>query len=210
MSGRVAERMRDMSRLLKDLQQRFSYWFNRTRATPRCGHLWADRFKSVVLEGGEALWNCLKYIELNPVRAGICSTPEEYHFSSWGRFSGAGVHPFAVNFITHFRRFIGERAADWDDAQVAAEFGSSMASQVAAEAGAPPEEIHAAGENARKRPRFRTMLMRRTRYWVDGAVIGSKIFLREVESRIRGSGRHIKRFESSDSPLIYSYRQLRI
>ena len=39
--------------------------------------LWADRFKSVLLEGGEALATVAAYIELNPVRAGLCADPKD-------------------------------------------------------------------------------------------------------------------------------------
>jgi hypothetical protein len=35
--------------------------------------LWAERFKSVLLEGGEALAAVAAYIELNSVRAGLCA-----------------------------------------------------------------------------------------------------------------------------------------
>ena len=42
--------------------------------------LWADRFKSVLLEGGEALAAVAAYIELNPVRAGLCTDPKDYRY----------------------------------------------------------------------------------------------------------------------------------
>ncbi len=202
--------MRDISCLMKDLQQRFTCWFNRTRPAGRQGALWAGRFKSVALEKGNALHECLKYIEMNPVRAKICATPEDYRFSSRGRFSGRGTRPFAANFFSHPRRFLGERAVNWDDKRVALEFGASMARQAAAESGADAEEIHAAGKQALLRPRFRTTLLRRVRYWTDGTVIGSKTFLREVEARFRDPARPLKRFDQSDMPALFSYRQLRV
>ena len=60
-----------------------------------------------------------------------------------------------------------------------------MATQAALESGAPQGEIHEVGVEASSLPRFRTVLTRRVRYWTDGAVIGSKTFLREVEAKIR-------------------------
>ena len=37
----------------------------------RRGYFWGDRFKSVIVENGETLVNCLAYIDLNPSRAGV-------------------------------------------------------------------------------------------------------------------------------------------
>ena len=53
---RIAERMRDLSEMVKSLQQQFTSWYNRTRPSTRRGALWAGRFKSVALEEGDALW----------------------------------------------------------------------------------------------------------------------------------------------------------
>jgi len=50
----------------------------------RSGYLWGDRFKSVLIEKGEGLLNCLAYIDLNPVRAGIVKRPEDYRWSGIG------------------------------------------------------------------------------------------------------------------------------
>ncbi len=50
----------------------------------RKGFFWAERFKSVIVENGDTLINCLAYIDLNPVRAGIVKRPEEYRFCSLG------------------------------------------------------------------------------------------------------------------------------
>ena len=97
----VATRMRDISCLMKDLQQRFTQWFNRTRPSKRRGFLWSGRFKSNILEKGEALWRCLKYVENNPVRAKICGRAEDYRFSTSGRLHGSGRHPFSESFQKH-------------------------------------------------------------------------------------------------------------
>ena len=44
----------------------------------RRGFFWGDRFKSVIVENGDTLINCLAYIDLNPVRAGMVKRPEDY------------------------------------------------------------------------------------------------------------------------------------
>ena len=87
---RIGKRMCDISMLLKHFQQSFTTWFNATRSTRRRGRLWAGRFKSVILDGEHALWECLKYVEMNPVRAGLCADPSDYRFCTLGRLSGSG------------------------------------------------------------------------------------------------------------------------
>jgi len=47
------------------------------------GHFWQDRFKSFVIEKDEYIFNCITYIEYNPVRAKIVSRPEDYRWSSY-------------------------------------------------------------------------------------------------------------------------------
>ena len=70
-------RMWDVSGFMKVLKQRFSQWFNGRHK--RRGTLWEERFRSVLVEGaGNALRSMAAYIELNPVRAGICADPADY------------------------------------------------------------------------------------------------------------------------------------
>jgi len=51
------------------------------------GHIWQGRYKSNVIEADSYLLHCGKYIELNPVRAGIVNLPHEYVFSSYKHYS---------------------------------------------------------------------------------------------------------------------------
>ncbi|MFM8878629.1 MAG: transposase, partial [Verrucomicrobiota bacterium] len=75
-------RMGDVSVLMKEFKQRFSRWYN--RRTERFGTLWAERFKSVLVEDSpEALRTVAAYIDLNPVRAGLVSDPKDYRFCGY-------------------------------------------------------------------------------------------------------------------------------
>ena len=68
--------MGDVSAFMKELKQRFSIWFNRSHK--RFGTLWAERFKSVLIENAaSALRTVAAYIDLNPVRAGLVEDPKE-------------------------------------------------------------------------------------------------------------------------------------
>jgi len=51
------------------------------------GHFWQDRFKSQPVGKDEYFIQCGKYIELNPVRAGIVDTPEKYEYSSFRHYA---------------------------------------------------------------------------------------------------------------------------
>ncbi len=76
------EKFSNLSEFLKELKQRFSRYYNKLHE--RRGYFWGDRFKSVIVENGNTLINCLAYIDLNPIRAGLAVIPEDYRWSSMG------------------------------------------------------------------------------------------------------------------------------
>ena len=64
--------------------QHFNYKYQRT------GTLWEGRYKSALIDTDQYLLTCYRYIEMNPVRAGMVSTPGKYpwtsyHFNALGR-----------------------------------------------------------------------------------------------------------------------------
>jgi REP element-mobilizing transposase RayT len=79
---KLLARMGDVSEFMKAVKQRFSVWYNRSHQ--RYGTLWAERFKSVLVEGqGNPLQTIAAYIDLNPVRAGIVEDPKDYRFCGY-------------------------------------------------------------------------------------------------------------------------------
>ena len=75
-------KLASLSEFVRDIKVNFTRYYNRRHN--RKGYFWGDRFKSVIVDKGETLVNCLAYIDLNPLRAGIVQTPEEYRWSSIG------------------------------------------------------------------------------------------------------------------------------
>ena len=71
----LRRRMNDLSISIKELKGRFAQWYNRRHG--RNGTLWAERFKSVLFEGGQAVATTAAYIDLNPVRAALCEDPKD-------------------------------------------------------------------------------------------------------------------------------------
>ena len=88
---KLLARMGDVSLFMKELKQRFSIWYNKTHK--RYGTLWAERFKSVLIEDTAS---CLKtvaaYIDLNPVRAGLVDDPNEYRYCGYSEAVVGSVH----------------------------------------------------------------------------------------------------------------------
>jgi putative transposase len=73
--------------LMRDLGQRYVQHFNRRYG--RSGTLWEGRYGSFLVESARYVIACYRYIELNPVDAGMVSDPAEYPWSSYGVNSGA-------------------------------------------------------------------------------------------------------------------------
>jgi putative transposase len=59
----------------------------------RTGTLWESRFKGTVIDSEHYLFICMAYIELNPVRAGIVTSPGEYDWSSYSHNTGQRKDP---------------------------------------------------------------------------------------------------------------------
>ena len=69
------------ARLMKAVAQRYTQRCN--KRWPRSGPLWEGRFKSSVVDSGAYSLNCHRYIEENPLRAGMVQHPAEYPWSSF-------------------------------------------------------------------------------------------------------------------------------
>lgn len=70
-----------VSRLMQCLGRQYVRYFNGVYG--RSGTLFEGRFKSCPVQSENYLLSCLRYIELNPVRAGMVDDPVEYHWSSY-------------------------------------------------------------------------------------------------------------------------------
>ncbi len=70
-----------VSEMMQALGRRYVQYFN--HQYQRSGTLWEGRFKSSLVQSERYLLHCYRYIELNPVRAGMVEDPSTYHWSSY-------------------------------------------------------------------------------------------------------------------------------
>jgi len=83
----TAERTDGPAKLMQSLGRRYVQYIN--RAYKRSGSLWEGRYKSSAVQAETYLLACMRYIELNPVRAGMVTDPAHYRWSSY-RHNGLG------------------------------------------------------------------------------------------------------------------------
>jgi len=70
----------ELSAFMHHVANVFARRFNRIAG--RKGHLWEERFRSTIVQASTSFLRCMTYIDLNPVRAGIVSRPEDYPWSA--------------------------------------------------------------------------------------------------------------------------------
>lgn len=70
-----------LSGLMQDMGRRYVQYVNRTYR--RSGGLWQGRYKASYVQSERYLLACMRYVELNPVRAGMVPAPGEFRWSSY-------------------------------------------------------------------------------------------------------------------------------
>ena len=71
-----------LSQTLQMTGRHYVPFFN--RLTDRTGGLYESRYRSTVVDSEAYLLTCMRYIELNPIRAGMVEHPADYRWSSYG------------------------------------------------------------------------------------------------------------------------------
>ncbi len=72
--------------MMQKLEGDFAGYFNRRKH--RSGSFWEDRYHCTMVEDGEHLWNCLQYVDLNMVRAGVVSHPRDWRWCGYRELVG--------------------------------------------------------------------------------------------------------------------------
>ena len=178
---RFNRRLFDLSELMRNIQSAFTKWYNRCNG--RRGSLWDGRFRSTIPLDPQAVQETLAYIELNPVRAGLVSRPEDYMSSSaFLRHIGADdwLMPIGELFegsdqMQSYRGFLYYRGF---------EGGSKEGARIPA----------AILQQERQRGFNRQGIYRkRLRYFAEGLVLGSEEKVRDWISLFQRRGRYLRR-----------------
>jgi putative transposase len=170
----LLHRMGDVSVFMKELKQRFSRWYN--AQNDRFGTLWAERFKSLVVEDQyQALLAVSAYIDLNPVRGGRVQDPKDYRFCGYAAaLAGQGL---AQEGLMSFHK-----PGSWSE--VAAQYRQRLFAGAGVggarhKAVLDPEQIQAVLK-AGGQLGLGQVLRLRIRYLTDGLVLGSRGFVNEL------------------------------
>ncbi len=81
----------NVSRLMRVLAGRQTRRINKVR--DRTGTLWEGRFKASLIDTDRYLLTCYRYVDLNPVRAAIVASPQDYRWSSYRGHAGLTTDP---------------------------------------------------------------------------------------------------------------------
>lgn len=76
-----------IGKVVQSVGRRYVQYFNLTYR--RSGTLWEGRYRATVVDSERYLLTLMRYIELNPVRAGMVADPGDYPWSSYG-YNGLG------------------------------------------------------------------------------------------------------------------------
>ncbi len=84
-----------LARMMQWVGRFYVPYFNRKYG--RVGTLWQGRYKATVIDSERYFITCSRYIELNPVRAGLVSSPAEFPWSSYEHHVGAKPDPLITD-----------------------------------------------------------------------------------------------------------------
>jgi REP-associated tyrosine transposase len=177
-------KLASLSEFTREIKVNFARYYN--RRNNRRGYFWGDRFKSVIVENGETLINCLAYIDLNPVRAKLVERPDDYRWNSIGYHVQTnnkdnflsfdfGLEEFGVKSkaerIRRYRLYVYEAGA--------------IESSTHGSAGCIDEKVLAKERGkdfaTDRIDRFRS----RTRYFSDAGIIGTREFVQQNFQRFK-------------------------
>ncbi|OCC15465.1 transposase [Dissulfuribacter thermophilus] len=179
---RFREKFSGLSEYVKEIKQRFSRYYNKKHG--RRGYFWGERFKSVLVEEGESLLNCLAYIELNPVRAGIVERPEDYRWCSLGYHVQSGNRGGFLSTELCLKEFCNRRVSrDW----------LRLLREYVYEKGGlknnKGQKLKKAILDEERKRRYRLprheLFLKRIRYFTDSGILGSKAFVRRWYKEFR-------------------------
>ena len=155
-----------ISEMMDALEGDFAQYYNLRKR--RSGAFWGGRYSATAIESGVHLWRCLIYIELNMVRTGVVSHPEDWAWCSYRELMGQRRRYRLID-RSHFFEVTGR---DPDLESFREDYRCAIEERIEA------SELHWAAE------------------WANGLAVGSEDYVNEVASRL-GNRRCLTREETS-------------
>ncbi len=143
-----------LARFMQTLEGDFAQYYNLRKK--RKGAFWSDRYHAVMIDGGEYLWRCLRYIDLNMVRAGAVASPADWEWCGYHEIVGLRKRYRLLD-----REALAEALAPdrgWED--VSRHYAETVR-----------EALHGAS-------------LRREACWTESLAVGGKAFTESMSSRI--------------------------
>jgi REP element-mobilizing transposase RayT len=102
-------RQANLSRLMRHINGVYTQTFNRRHS--KVGHLFQGRFKGILVDRDAYLLEVCRYVELNPVRAGLAKTPQAWFWSSYQAHVGLCAAPAWLD-VDGLHGYVLGRSAD--------------------------------------------------------------------------------------------------
>ena len=175
-------RMNDVSILMKEAKGEFAQGYNRTHG--RTGVLWAERFKSVLLEAGHAVAALAAYIDLYLVRAGLCADPKEGGYCGYAEALARGSPEDQENL-----RIILDlpETTSWEE--LSREYHKHLFETEALASESPvvfaPAQVEEVVDRENGEGRATDLWRGRVRYFRDGVILGSRAFVQFHFERLK-------------------------
>ncbi len=142
-------------RFMQRQQGAFGEWFNRLKK--RKGAFWTDRYHATMIESGEHLWRCMRYCELNMVRARRVKHPAKWRWCGYDELTGTRQR----NRVLDLAKVL-ELTECSDRTELATNYAAFVAEALAGES------------------------LKREAQWTESIAVGSREFVEEVAGQIEG------------------------
>ena len=159
----IESRKEGISRMMQVLEGGFGSFYNQRKH--RSGSFWGDRYHCTMVEEGEHLWNCMRYIDLNMVRAGVVSHPSIWQWCGYQELVGTRTRYRLLDLDT-LPKLLGRP----DLASFREEYRLLIRNAIA------QRELH------------------REKRWTESIAVGNRSFIEKVKSLLgfRAKGRKVK------------------
>jgi len=85
-----------LSKFMQCLQRSYTAYYNKYK---KVGHVWQGKFKVKLIMKDKYAFDCINYIETNPVRAELVNNPKDYFYCSYSERNLNSNHKFLDEFL---------------------------------------------------------------------------------------------------------------